>query len=153
MTSQCKFDLGNRGLAQAAMGTVSESNLLSVAARMRTCRRQHKRTQGSTVSANEERRASTVCAKAIMTALQQFTCVVSSSVSRRSHAGKAIQGNLGEPITSKVLNQQRLVLLTLVAAAISFCEGSGDALWGVGEAHSIGECGDSITPREKRSLA
>jgi hypothetical protein len=72
---------------------------------------------------------------------------------QRSHAGKAVQGNSRDPIPSRVLNQQLLVLLTLVASAISIREGSGNALWGVGEAHSIGEGSDSITLPKRRSLA
>jgi hypothetical protein len=56
-------------------------------------------------------------------------------------------------MTSIVLNQQRLVLLTVVATAISVSEGSGNASWGVGWARSIGEVGDSITLAKRRSPA
>ncbi|MBE3115693.1 hypothetical protein IMZ68_00670 [Candidatus Bathyarchaeota archaeon] len=49
MTIQCEFGLGNGGFAQVAMGTVSRSNPLSVAAQMQTRRRQRERTQCSTV--------------------------------------------------------------------------------------------------------
>ena len=153
MTCRCEFGDGNRGLARLAMGTVSGSNSLAGAAQMQTCRRQRKRTQGSTVSFKEEGRASCECAKTITAPHPKSNCDVASSVLQWSYAGKAIQGNSRDPMMSRVLNQQLLVLLTLVAAAISFCEGSGDALWGVGEAHSIVDVGDSITPRERRSLA
>ena len=43
--------------------------------------------------------------------------------------------------------------MALVAQTISESEGSGDASWGVGEARSIGDGGDSITLLERRSLA
>jgi len=152
MTCQCEFGLGNGGFARVAMGTVSWSNPLSVAVQMQTRRRQRKRTQCSTVRHMKERRASRHRAKAIMTPYPKSICGVSSSVSRRSHAGKAIWGNLGDPMTFRVVIQRLSCLLTLAALTISASERSGDALWGVGEARSIGEGGDSITLLERRSL-
>ena len=45
-------------------------------------------------------------------------------------------------------------LMTLVATAISsLSEGSSNASWGVGEARSIDDGGDSITLLERRGLA
>lgn len=89
----------------------------------------------------------------MMASHQKSNCGVASPVSRRPHVGKAMQGNLRDPMTSRVLNQQLLVLLTLVGEAISVSEGSGKALWGVGWVRSISEVGDSITLAERRSPA
>ena len=48
---------------------------------------------------------------------------------------------------------QPVCLTAMVVSTISVCEGLGDASWGVGEARSIGEGGDSITLPKRRSLA
>ena len=66
--------------------------------------------------------------------------------------GKAIWGNLGDPMMSRAVTQPTC-LTVLVDSTISKCEGLVNALWGVGEAHSIGEGGDSITLPKRRSLA
>ena len=153
MTCRCEFGVGNRGFARLAMGTVSGSNSLTEAAQMRVHRRQQKRTRCSTVSVVREGRARRRCAKTITASHPKSNCGAASPVSRRPHVGKAIQGNLRDPMTSRVLNQQRLVLLTLVAKTISVSKGSGNASWGVGWVRSIGEVGDSITPMERRSPA
>jgi hypothetical protein len=153
MTYRCEFGFGNPRLARVAMGTVSGSNSLSVAVQMRTCRRQRERTQCSTVSFKEEGRASCEWAKTNTASHPKSICGVASSVSRRSYVGKAIQGNSRDPMTSRVVIQRLSCLLTLVASTISASEGLSDALWGVGEAHSIGEGGDSITAPKRRSLA
>lgn len=153
MTCRCEFGVGNRGFARLAMGTVSGSNSLAEAAQVRIRRRQQKRTRCSTVSVVREGRARRRSAKTTTASHQKSNCGVASSVSRRPHVEKAIQGNLRDPMTSRVLNQQLLVLLTLVAKAISVSEGSGNALWGVGWVRSISDVGDSITPMERRNLA
>jgi hypothetical protein len=153
MTCLCKLGLGSRGLTRVAMGTVSGSNSLAVAVQMRACRRQHGRTRCSTVSFKQEGRASRALAKTNTAPHPKSICGVASSVLQRSHAGKAIQGNSRDPMSSRIVNRRLLCLLILVAETISVSEGSGDALWGVGEAHSIVEGGDSITPLERRSLA
>src|SRR3989304_10076660 len=153
MTIQCKFGRGNRGLAHVAMGTVSGSNPLSAAAQMQTRRRQRKRTRGSTVNFKEEGRASYELAKTTTASHPKSNCGAASSVSRRSHVGKATRGNLRDHMTYRVVIQRLSCLLTLVASTISASEGLGDASWGVGEAHSIGEGGDSITQPKRRSLA
>ena len=153
MTCRCEFGVGNRGFARLAMGTVSGSNSLAEAAQMRAYRRQQKRTRCSTVSGVREGRARRRSAKTITASHPKSNCGAASSVSRRPHVGKAIQGNLRDPMTSRVLNRQLLVLLTLVAKTISESEGSGEALWGVGWARSISDVGDSITLAEKRSPA
>jgi hypothetical protein len=92
-------------------------------------------------------------AKTITASHQKSNCDVASSVLQRSHVGKAIRGNLRDPIKSRVVIQRLSCLLTLVAVTISASERLGDALWGVGEAHSIGDGSDSITLLERRSLA
>jgi hypothetical protein len=67
--------------------------------------------------------------------------------------GESHTGNLRDPMTSGVVIQRLSCLLTLVASTISASEGSSDASWGAGEAHSIGEDDDNITLPERRSLA
>jgi hypothetical protein len=152
-TCQCEFGLGNRGFARVAMDTVSRSNSLTVAVQTQTRRRQRKRTCCSTVSTiNQEGRASQVCAKTIMAPYAESISGAASSVSRRSHVGKVLQGNLGDPMMSRVVTQPTC-LTALVDSTISKCEGLINASWGVGEAHSIGEGGDSITLPKRRSLA
>ncbi len=103
MTNRCEFGLGNGGFARVAMGTVSGSNPLAEAAQKQNRRRQRKRTQCSTVSSLKEGRASANYAKTITVPHPQSTCGAASSVSRRSHAGKAIQGNLGDPTLSRAV--------------------------------------------------
>lgn len=66
--------------------------------------------------------------------------------------GKAIWGNLGDPMMSRAVTQPACSM-ALVDSTISICEGLIKASWGVGEAHSIGEGGDSITQPKRRSLA
>jgi len=66
--------------------------------------------------------------------------------------GKAIRGNLGDPMMSRAVTQPACSTV-LVDSTISICEGLGDASWGVGEAHSIGEGGECITAPKRRSLA
>ena len=153
MTYRCEFGLGNRGFARVAMGTVSGSNPLAVAAQMQTRRRQRKRTQCSTVSSLKEGRASANYAKTITVPHPQSTCGAASSVSRRSHAGKAIQDNLGDPMVPRAVTQLSCLTALVALTISSLSEGSGNASWGVGEARSIGEGGDSITLLERRSLA
>ena len=153
MTSRCEFGLGNGGFARVAMGTVSGSNPLAVAVQMQTRRRQRKRTQCSTVSSLKEGRASANYAKAIMAPLPKSTCGVTSSVSRRSHVGKAIRGNLGDRMMSRVVTQLSCSMALVALTISSLSEGSGNASCGVGEARSICDGSDSITLQKRRGLA
>jgi hypothetical protein len=105
------------------------------------------------VSSLKEGRASANYAKTITVPHPQSTCGAASSVSRRSHAGKAMQGNLGDPILPRAVTQLSCSMALVAQAISSLSEGSGDASWGVGEARSIGDGGDSITLLERRSLA
>jgi hypothetical protein len=63
---------------------------------------------------------------------------------QRWHAGKAMEGNSGDQMSSKAS--------ALVTVPISACEGAGEVASGVGEGSSIREDGDSITPLERRAL-
>jgi hypothetical protein len=64
-----------------------------------------------------------------------------------------MQGNLGDPILPRAVTQLSCSMALVAQAISSLSEGSGDASWGVGEARSIGDGGDSITLLERRSLA
>ena len=66
--------------------------------------------------------------------------------------GKAIRGNLGDLVMSRTATQLACSTV-LVESTISMCEGLINALWGVGEAHSVGEGGECITLPKRRSLA
>jgi len=154
MTSRCKFGRGNHGLAHVAMGTVRVSNPLAVAAQMQIRRRQRKRTQCSTESSRRDGRASANCAKAIMASHStQPNRDATSPVSRRSHAEKVMQGNLGDRMVSGIVVQPFCWTVPVVRTISSSSEGSGDAPCGVREAHSIGDAEDSITSEERRGLA
>ncbi len=156
MTSRCKFGHGNQGLARADMGTASGSNPLAEAVQMQTHRRQRKRTQCSTESSRRDGRASANCAKAITASSTsvQPNCDATSPVSRRSHAGKVMQGNLGDRMVSRAVIQPFCCWMALVASTISSSsEGPGEAPCGVREARSIDEGSDSITLQERRGLA
>ena len=65
--------------------------------------------------------------------------------------GKAIRGNLGDPMMPRAVTQPACSTVR-VDSTISICKGLVNASWGVGEAHSIGEGGDSITQPKRRSL-
>lgn len=144
MTNRCKFGHGNRRLAPSARGTSSGSNPMAVAALMRICGPQRKRTQRSTKRSEWEGRASRLRRRLSRCRLQEPTVTdgITSPVSGRWHAEKAMEVNLGGRMTSGTKP---------IALPISSKDGTaGDAPCGVGWAHSIDEVRDSTTLTERR---
>jgi len=151
MTCRCEFGNGNCWFARLAKGTVSGSNPMAVAAQMRLCGPQRERTQCSTVRSGWEGRASRLMRRLTRCHLHEPTCDgIASPVSRRWHAEKAMEGNLGDRMVSSV-PMSPFCGVGLVAWPISLAgERAGDAPCGVGWAHSIHEVRDSITLMKRR---
>ena len=66
--------------------------------------------------------------------------------------GKPYRVTWETPLCPEPLPQLSCLTVLVVQAISSLSEGSGNASWGVGEAHSIGEGGDSTTLPKRRSL-
>lgn len=142
MISRCKFGNGNRGFARLAKGTAGGSNPMAVAARMQICGPQRKRTQCSTERSGWEGRASRHMRRLSRCHLEPTDGGIASPVSRRWHAEKVMEANLGGRMVSSA---------PLVALPISpKDEMAGDAPCGVGWAHSIDEVGENTTLIERR---
>jgi hypothetical protein len=155
MTSGCEFHSGNRRLAQIDWGTVSGAiRWLELPFTNQILRPQRKRTRRSTVRSWWEGRASSHYAKASIASsgcLPVACEYAASPVLQGWHEEKVIGTNLGD----RAVFADALVTVrasTVVLPISSKSEMVAEALHGVGEAHMIHDCEDSITSRERRSL-
>lgn len=150
MTSRCEFGHGNHGLARAAMGTVSVSNHLAVAAQMRIHRPQRKRTRCSIESAIWKVEWVTVPRRQYDAFNEAREEGVASTVSRRRYVERVVQPNLGDHMVSSVVTPP-FCGVALVDSPISVrSEEASDAPCGVGGARITCDCRDSITQQEGR---
>ena len=156
MTSRCEFDIGNCEFDRLAMGTPSGVICWVKLSRSET-------TGGNESEPNvaplvlifgEAERVEVPRRQHDASLLTGIRGGVALPVSRGSHAGKAVEGNLRGRMMywghRDVLVFDKTALMTEPISVHS--EEAWDSSCGVGEAHSINDTGDSTTSGERRSF-
>jgi hypothetical protein len=151
MTCQCEFGSGNGRLAQIVGGTVTGvTQWLELPFGKSVGRSESEHIVAPL--AYWEGRDGPPQVKAIMASCTSLRMGdATSSVLQWRHAGKVIEGNLGDHAASVGAHEGGFVVAPPISSTSEVAW--DDALHGVGGARSIDDCGDSRTSQERRGPA